>query len=237
MKVQITPSAAAAAKKAGDRLRQLLLQYRDQPVLLLLSGGSALAMLDYLQPQDLSPGITIQCLDERHSEDPAINNFAQLMATSFFSVAKQASVTFVDTRIQPGKSLEELAQRMETSLRNWHQQNPSGVTLATMGIGPDGHTSGIMTFPEDPRFFKQLFQGKRWVVGYSALAKSPYLRATTTLTYLKRLHHVVAYAVGEEKRDVLSRLQQPSKGFAAFPAMILHELPDVVLYTDQPQST
>jgi len=61
--------------------------------------------------------------------------------------------------------LEKLAHRYESSLFEWAKKHPEGKIIATMGIGFDGHTAGIMPYPENPETFARLFEDKeigRW---------------------------------------------------------------------------
>ena len=66
------------AAGAGIALGEVLEYHKEQPVLLMLSGGSAFSILDYIEADVLGPNLTISILDERCSSDSKINNFLQL---------------------------------------------------------------------------------------------------------------------------------------------------------------
>ena len=61
-------------EEAGKLLSQWLLEHKDVPVLLLLSGGSALSFLDFVEISE-GMSLTLGVLDERFSADPLSNNF------------------------------------------------------------------------------------------------------------------------------------------------------------------
>ena len=197
--------SACPAEEAGKELARLA-NGSAGPILLLLSGGSALAILEHARIDGGKLGTaTIAVLDERVSADPALNNFAQLMSRTFFADARERGAAAIDTRVLPGETPERHAERFEAALRLWKQKNPDGSVLATMGIGEDGHTAGIMPFPEDREAFAALFEGDRWVVGYDAGEKNAIpLRTTVTNAFLRtEVDAAICYAAGERKRGPL----------------------------------
>lgn len=205
------------------------------PCLLLLSGGSAFTVYEYIDPSSLSPLVTIGVLDERYSTDPKENNMAQLQQTSFYARATEHGCGVIDTTVHGSETQEELATRFHAALVDWKNHNPQGVIIATVGIGPDGHTSGILPFPENPQMFSNLFETTdKLVVGYDADGKNPYrYRVTTTYPFLKGyIDHVFVYAVGENKRDALTKVKSETGTYATTPARVLRDMKDVSLYTD-----
>lgn len=219
------------AQVAGESLARLLQQYHDMPILLLLSGGSALAMLSHVPYEVLSSNITLTVLDERFSTNPSINNFAQLEKTDFFKKAMIKGVNVISTKIKQGESLLQAGERFATALHTWRAQHENGVMLATMGIGADGHTAGIFPSTEAVDF-----SAASWVVSYAVpLEVSQFQeRITVTYTFLRdQVEAVVGYAVGAEKRTVISKLQQIMCPLSEMPACILRELKAVQLVTDQ----
>lgn len=218
---------------AVERLVSLLRDNYGRPTLLMLSGGSAFRLIDGVPADALCPHLTICMLDERFSADEAISNFSQLAKTGFFARAKETGCAFIDTRVLPGETLAMLAKRFEGGLRAWREGNPDGSVIATMGMGPDGHTAGIMPFPDEPGRFDALFEGGGWAVGYDASGKSEHpLRVTVTNAFLRsEVAHAVAYVSGEGKRDALSRALSEGP-LNDVPARIMHSMRDVGLHTD-----
>jgi len=74
-----------AAKRAAQALHQFFQNYTHAPLLFLSSGGSALKILEYLDPSLLGIQTTLGVLDERYSTDPKVVNFTQLSQTAFFN--------------------------------------------------------------------------------------------------------------------------------------------------------
>src|ERR1051326_364995 len=177
----------AAVAWAGEALNQLLGDYKKLPVLLMLSGGSALSMLDYVGKTVLSENLTVSMLDDRFSQDAAVNNFLQMQKTDFYVDAQEADVSFLGTVARPGEKIEELNARWEKNLKAWQMENPEGKILATVGMGADGHTAGIFPYPEDPEKFDRLFNRDSLTVAYNAIGKHKYSeRVTTTLKFFEQ---------------------------------------------------
>lgn len=233
MKINRFSSKAEAAASAGEALTQLLTDYRKAPILILLSGGSALAMLDYIGSGSLGENLTISVLDERMSEDSAINNFAQLQKTDFYKTAFDAGCSFFGTLPRPGESPQALQKRWEHNLRAWHTENPSGKIFATLGMGQDGHTAGIFPFAEDAKKFKQLFQVDNWTAAYQALGKSRYSqRVTATLSFFALIDHAIAFVCGAEKQARLKQVLAKQGKINELPALGWREIKKVEVYTD-----
>lgn len=220
--------------QAGDALNHWLQKYQNMPLLFLSSGGSALQILDHLNTGLYSDQATIGVIDERFSVDPKVNNFAQLASTNFYNQISKNNARIIDTRPRAPESQVDLANRFESELRNWVNNHPDGKIIATLGLGPDGHTSGILPFPENPELFYKLFvDTDHWVVAYDAGTKSPYpLRITTTIPFLKQIHHAILFVLGEEKSPALHKVYAPSGSLPDTPGRLVKLLPDVHLFTD-----
>jgi 6-phosphogluconolactonase/glucosamine-6-phosphate isomerase/deaminase len=211
-------------------LGSVLEQHQKHPVLLLLSGGSALLMLDHIDVSLLSGNLTITTLDERFSEDPQISNFKQIEATEFYASAIKNDAQTISTTIFSGETLEEAGERFEHALRAWKQNNPDGVIIATMGIGPDGHTAGL--FPHQKGID---FSSTAWVCAYEVPPEvNQYAkRFSVAYTFLRTcVNEVIVYAVGEDKRAIVEKIQQPDCRLEDIPACIIGELQRVTVITD-----
>jgi 6-phosphogluconolactonase/glucosamine-6-phosphate isomerase/deaminase len=221
----VTPQA-----DAGRALGDLLAQYVHTPILLLVSGGSAFSLLEYVDASVLDPRVTLGVLDERLSLDPAVNNFAQLTQTSFYTRALTQGVVPISTLVSSGDTLEDIGERMRHALRAWRMANPTGIVIATMGIGADGHTAGIFPVAGVD------FDGGDIVVEYTIPAiMNPYTdRITVTNTFLReQVAHAVVLAVDSEKRRLIEMLKEGVCEKARMPACILRAMPSVTLYTEK----
>ena len=225
----------SATQKLNGILSEAL--QTQKPILLLLAGGSSLGLLEGASAENLDGRVTIAPLDERYSENPDENNMAQIMQTDFYQRARDNGVATIDTRVMAGETQAELTDRFNLALNNWFQKNPDGVVVATVGIGADGHVSGMIPFPENPEKFSELFANTdetKLVVAYDATGKNPHpLRVTTTIHLMKKIHKAVVYVVGENKREAVIKFTDPAAVASQIPAVILKEIPaEVFLFTD-----
>lgn len=237
--VRATKSSESLAGLAGRKLDEILsrLKSGSVPTLLLLSGGSSIPLLEEVNMENLGPHITLGVLDERFSHDREVNNLAQIEATSFYPKAIASGVRVIDTTVQDGETQNEHAQRFNSSLCGWLDKHPHGYVLATVGMGPDGHISGMMPYPEDPQKFNELFESndlKVLTAAYDAGDKNPFpLRVTTNMNLMRRIDAAVVFISGKSKRDAWERLNASSGSLAETPARILREMKgEVYVYTD-----
>jgi len=237
LQIHTFPTKEEVTMQTASVLNEILkkIQQENKSILLLLSGGSAFDLLSHIDEAILTDKTTIAVLDERYSTDPKINNFAQVQQTPFYTTTQESGVKTIDTTVQENETMEQLATRFQSSLQEWKKNNPDGEIVAIVGIGPDGHTSGILPFPENPALFAELFENPdKWVVSYDADGKNPYrYRATTTNIFLRNfIDHAVVYAVGENKKEALTRLIAETGSLAETPARVLREMKCVDLFTD-----
>lgn len=222
-------------QKATERINEILFENKLVPVLFMLSGGSSFKLLNNINLDALSNNVTITVLDERYSFDPMINTFMQLKETDFYKNACARKCNFIDTSISKEDTLEESAERFEFEIRHWYKKNPLGLVYITQGMGPDGHTAGMMPYPESKQIFEELFmQTDKWVVGYNAENKNQYPeRITVTIPFLKNnVETSIMYVSGKEKSDALDRALSGEGSIAETPALIIKEMKKVEVYND-----
>lgn len=222
--------------EAREAFITFIAEQKEKPVLILASGGSSLEILSGINPFYLGPRLTVGMLDERFDQNSEVNNFTQLTKTKFYQAAKDKNVLFIDTRPGMSESLEELTARFEESLKAWRSENPDGAILITQGIGEDGHTAGILPYPEDPDLFQSLFDREgKWVAGYDAtLAKNPYpQRVTVTLPFLRyEVNKAIVYVRGDNKKEALARVLAGKEKLWEVPARIVHHMKSAIIFTD-----
>ncbi len=217
------------AAAAGAALSELLREHVARHVLLLVSGGSALALLDFIEADVFGPHLTLSVLDERFSTDPTVNNCAQLERTALFAAAMKRGAMLLSTRVRTGEVIEAVRDRFDAALRDWRVKHPDGVMIATVGMGPDGHTAGIF-----PGTHGVDFSGDSWVESYTVpVTVNQYPdRITVTYTFLRtQLHAAVGYVVGSDKYVHLLAIQSTTPTLEAVPAAIFNEIPQLVIYT------
>ena len=189
----------------------------SESVLWLLSGGSAVpvavAVAGRLNPS-LLPSLTITLIDERYGPvGHKDSNWQALMTAGLTSGANLLPVL-------TGASLASTVTRWSKELD--HALEAASFRIGLLGIGPDGHTSGIL-----PNSSAVTANGI--VYAYEG---GGFERITTTFETIKRLDEAVVYAIGESKRPVLERLNEDIP-LAEQPAQILKQLPKTTIFNDQ----
>ena len=228
------PTAQEAYTAAAQMLNRQL-QRTSGPVLLLCTGGSAITLVNEIDQATLPNDITISVLDERYSEDPTVNNCALLLETDFGKRVLKQKIPFIDTRVQNGEAMEELGDRFEKSLKDWKTTHPNGTILATMGLGDDGHISGVLPFPENAEHFYHLFlHDTRWVAAYDGEGKNPHrYRVTTTLAFLRDfVDTAIVLVTGSKKRIALKQALASGIDLHVIPSRILNHFRNALIYTD-----
>lgn len=231
----VLPDRDGAVKQAASTLEALLEARAGKPTLILLSGGSSLWPLQYLPASVFGPSFAVTFLDDRFTEDPTANNFLQLTAMPLFTELQKAGVAILPTNPKRGESLTAYADRLDGQLRLWLDAHSDARAVALIGVGTDGHTAGIMRYPDDEPYFDKTFvDTDRWVVGYDATGRNPYaLRATATIPFIRDcVDHAVCVAVGSEKVPSMQRLFSEHGSLADTPSRVLWNMRDVVMFTD-----
>lgn len=236
LRLYIRKDKEDAANFFAKDISRKLKEFRDverRDVLFLSSGGSALAALDRIDESVIGPYLTIGIFDERHDPSNRTSNYAQLRKTIFYKRAVSRGCRLIDTTTQKGQTPGDLADFYEHELRGWRVRHPRGAIMATMGVAAeDGHTAGIMPFPEDPIRFHDLFERERWIVAYDTGEKNPFrLRVTTTLTFLRYVDIIGIYLIGVEKGAMFRRLMD-GDDYVELPGRIIKTLPRGAVYTD-----
>ncbi len=215
---------------AAEKINGWLEKSQKTPVLLLVSGGSALAILKYLDTEVIDSRVTLGVLDERFSADKTVNNFAQLAATTFFAKASLVGISTINTRVEVGETLSALTKRTNEAVTRWRKKNPQGVIIATLGLGIDGHTAGIM-----PGYVAKLDDFGQMMVGYevSAAVSLHTKRLTATPSFLQNeVSYAVAFVTGEEKAKVLGPVLLGVGEIEQCPALLWREMANMVVVTD-----
>ena len=223
----------SAAAEAGEHLNLALTENKNRPVLLVLSAGSSFAVYEYIGKAALGENISICLLDERFSQDPAVNSFLQFQKTEFYMDALNADVNIFGSLPRVNESKEQMAERWEKFLKTWTGDNPNGVIIATLGMGPDGHMGGVLPYPEDADEFRRLFEAEAWVRAYDAGNKNKYReRDALTLTFLRKINVALSFICGPDKKQKLDEVIKKQGEVYQLPALLLRELKNVKIFTD-----
>ena len=171
-------------RDAGEHLTLLLRGHSQEHILLVLSGGSAFALLPYIDPSVLGPHLTICMADERFTRDENGNNFLQLTQTEFCARAKEAGCLFIDSTPLQDEPQQQFTLRMQEAITAYTDAHPEYYAVGTFGIGEDGHTAGI--FPTTEKEFVSIYRSGEFYVSLTQ-TRAPYpFRATVTPTFIDR---------------------------------------------------
>ncbi len=215
---------------AGHALVSALEKHAGKPVLILVSGGSAFKILEYVGEQFLSSLCTLGVLDERYSSDVGVNNFLQLEKTAFFKTAVKKDVSIIDTSVHENEDMLHFRTRWEGELHAWVENNPTGIVLVTMGMGSDGHTAGIF-----PNAKGVSFGSSEWVVAYHVppIQNLHTERVTVTHTFLRDIvTEAFVLIQGDSKTEALRKVEEGAGSLTETPARIFREIPSVKVFTD-----
>lgn len=214
VEINIFPKPENVAYEAAHYINKKLEHLQGTPVLLLVSGGSGLTVLEYINLH-LCEDVSVAQIDERITPHRKERNITALEKTEFVSMG---NLHFLS--IEQGKTPKESAAHYESTLRQWVHDNAGGFTIAILGMGPDGHTAGMMNG------FDALFNQKHWVVGYKSTHTFPH-RVTVTNTFLKEVvDESILYFIGDEKREAWNHVH-------TLPAGVIFNMKHVALFTDQ----
>ncbi len=233
MNIQAFTNQDMTIAAAGQALADILLSYKAFPTLLLSSGGSALELLNRIPESAMGEHLTVTVMDERFTQDEKVNNFTRLQKTDFYEMALSQNVNFFGTLPRPEETLEQAGKRFEERLKKWRQQHPTGKIVATFGMGKDGHTAGIFPYPDNPEFFKQLFESENWIAAYTAFDKHEYPeRITGTFPLFSMVDDAVALICGREKAEAFNRFKENSQKLNELPVLGLYKIKNLQVFTD-----
>jgi len=229
-------SKVEAAAHAADLLRQHLLTAIEHPVLLLLSGGSSLEVLQTLSIDNMPRTFSIGMVDERYVPEKEKQNGPILHQTCFIRQTQLKGVPFVPIEMSGTANPAECATRYELSLKEWRRAFPDGIISAILGIGSDGHVAGVLPYAERKNWFLEKFVDTHaWMVGYDTQGKGEFpARVSASLHFLmQEVNYAVVYACGEEKKPIIESLEQGKGELSQLPARVLSLMKEVDVCTDQ----
>ena len=202
-------------------LAQLLSE--NHHVVWLTSGGSCIEIqVEIMQRlrQTVEPKLsflTILPVDERYGPAGfADSNTSQMRLQGFDpGAAKWIDVLAINEPF--AETISRYSQTVTESFAAAH------TTIATLGMGPDAHTAGVL--PDSPATTDMTST----VLGYEW---SDYTRMTLGISSLLQLDQAFLLAYGATKEPALLRLRQNVEPVETLPAKLLYDVPDVSVYND-----
>lgn len=237
------------AAEAGKYINDLLSAHIDKPILLMLGGGSSRDVLSFINPEYLTPEVTVTVTDERFTDDMGENNFDVLQTTEFYQDLMSVDAYCINTSVVGGEiAYEEYgasegasihADRFEKHIRDWMGDfEKTGTIIALFGMGADGHVAGVIPGIYDGVEFEQRFLSDRdtAVVEIDEAHRAPteefQFRVTTTLSFMKKIHYPLFHIRGENKRDALAKALNPDTELSDIPARIMLDMQNPTVFTD-----
>jgi 6-phosphogluconolactonase/glucosamine-6-phosphate isomerase/deaminase len=204
----------------AEKLKTALLG--GKKVLWLVPGGSAIAVAievsKLLANQDLS-NLSVTLTDERYGDTGhADSNWKQLENLDF--KLERAKLFPVLAGLDREQTTKDFAHNLVQLLKN------NDYKLGFFGIGPDGHTAGIL--PGSPAVT---------ATELAASYKAPgFERITMTPPAITQLDEVVIYAMGEKKWPIFDQLETDLP-LDEQPAQIHKQVPNVTIFNDYKDKT
>lgn len=231
LKIQTTEKPA---QEAAAYINSLLVTHAEQAILLMLAGGSAKAVLPFLDAELLGEHVTVTVTDERYTEDLMDNNFAALQGESFYNGLIDVGAYCIDTQIYSGENPVEHAERFDKNIKSWKADFPKGKIIALFGVGTDGHIAGVLPkVLNDSDFDRVLNNEANIVASIDATGQNDHpLRTTVTLPFIKHVDHAIVYMVGQEKAVALADIITKEGDIHATPARVLNDVEDAIIFTD-----
>lgn len=190
-------------------------------VLWLLSGGSNIAIeidvlksLEHATPQNL----VVSMIDERFVPlDSPHSNWHALMDAGLNGQKAKLEPPILDWDLSLHDAAADWAKRLKKAM------GEADAVVGQLGIGPDGHTAGILPHTVGAH------EEEKLVVGYKG---HDFERLTVTPAVLRDLDLAVAVAMGEAKKPVLERMPTDITADEQ-PAQLLLLAKELIIYTDQ----
>ena len=192
------------------------------PVLWFVSGGSAIqiqtAIMQKLSQDvpDTLTQLTIMPVDERYGPVGHADSNGAQMRQAGFAAGRARWIDILD-----GETLDETLAHYEALVdENFARAK---TVIATLGLGPDGHTAGVL--PDSPA----AYDTTSTVIGYNW---SDYTRMTLGLAQLRQIDRAFVLAYGDAKCAALQRLHDNQEVISTLPAKVLYDIPRVTVYND-----
>ena len=219
----VTFSKKPSVEAITDICAELLhLLQSDKKVLWLVSGGSCIPIqveiMECLRATAAEKlhSLIIMPVDERYGPTGhADSNTAQMELAGFDPYDAQwydvlGGLPLQETVVAYRQLSEDLFATVDA-------------VAATLGMGPDGHTAGIL--PGSPAVTDMSAS----VVGYTW---TDYIRLTLGMPLLLGIHKTYLLSYGNSKAAALKRFRSNKEPFEKLPVKLLYDLPDVTVYND-----
>lgn len=204
-----------AVREIANRISEALSKHAT--VTWFTSGGSNVRLqveiMDLLQSESGGElgGLTIMPVDERYGPSGHIDSNHQAMKEAGFDSGAADWLDVLGRNADFDTTIKMYNQSVSRALK-------SDFTIATLGLGTDGHTAGIL--PNS-----SAIDSRDLVCGYQA----NYQRMTLTPLALKRIGLAFVVVSDESKKLVVDKLQFGKDTINNMPAMVLYDIADCTI--------
>lgn len=222
-----THISTTPAKDAGEHISKLIRE-AGTDVLVLLSGGSALDVFEYIQVDKSECRTIFMMGDERVTGEVDTNNYSQLKT-------RYSSHPLINDVLDTSARKEETPEFFATRIQKLVLENISKLTnvkiILLLGVGRDGHTAGIFPLPEDT--FRETYKEDVMYAPVHHKTLTIDSRASFTPSWiLSNVDDVFGYITTEAKKQILDELMNESKEIHERPAELLKIHKNSFIYTD-----
>ena len=227
-----TQTSDSPAFDAGQYIQEKLLAHKDEYILLLVAGGSALNVLEYIDGSKLNSKVTLATTDERFTHEAKGNNFVQLQTTNFYKDAREVGVQCINSKPQITDTHESFTKRLTLAFEDYYKTHSNSYTIGIFGIGEDGHTASIFPTSES-EYISKYGNGALYVSLVNSSLQYAY-RTTITPSFIEeKIDDVVLYATGNTKCDnILNYMHNRNFNHYQIPALIPAQHQQSILFTD-----
>lgn len=229
-----------AARELFTQIEALLQQ--GKKVAVLLSGGSALKILPFLQAEceqstltiDQYAQISVTLVDERYGEvGHAESNGKAVEESGFGQFMRLKGMQWIPV-LMAGEKQEKSAQRMNALVTEWFTMDQI-FTIGLFGAGPDFHTASNMPTVRNGTLFVHQYSAEEYYPAISLDEKydNPFRqRLGLSEAAIRALDARVLLLTGDDKKPVLEHFHRADLTIDEAPVMALHNAKTTVI-TDQ----
>lgn len=216
---------ASDAKKAATAIATAIAKElrADKRVLWLVSGGSNVAIEVAVMQKLLKnakehlPSLAVLPMDERYGDAGHPDSNTQALRAAGFMPGEAIWLDILGQNLSFEDTVAYYGKAVETALQHAH------VVIGQFGVGADGHIAGLLPGAPACEVDDAYVAGYQW---------TDYVRMTLAPRALRAITTGFAVAFGESKQPALARLRAHNEPLADLPGVLLYDLPQVTVFTD-----
>lgn len=203
---------------------------KKKPILLLLSGGSAIGMYQemfqiLLDRKTSLSTVWVSLFDERFVMKGSLDsNEQQLKDAGVINLFESAGATWIPYLSQDQTTGESVAKEIS---KTFSTMLTTHRLIILAGLGDDGHTAGLLPVKKYSNNKERLFNPQELVAYYevdSQDSDNPFhKRLTSTQMLIQEAEQVILFTSGEKKRTAFEKFLQNTEPLYRCPALVLYK--------------